>query len=272
MKVLDGKVVAESICKDFDKRIKLLKKEPNLAFLAIDGDEATKVYARKIEKNCEKYGIKFDLQMSKNKIEFMEKFENIKLDKTVTGIMFGQPLDKECLELINIVPPEKDVEGIGIQNMGKLFLGKDDVLIPCTSRAVIKIIEYYNIDLTGKRVVVVGRSNIVGKPLIPQLIAKNATLTICHSKTENIVEELKRADVVIMAIGKANFLKKEHIKNGAILIDVGINCVDGKIVGDIDFEDVKEKCSMITKVPGGVGNVTNALLIDNIIKSCNILK
>ena len=125
-----------------------------------------------------------------------------------------------------------------------------------------------NIDLTGKKVVVVGRSNIVGKPLIPQLLQKNATVTICHSKTRNLKEETKNADVVIMAIGKARFLKKDDIKDGAILIDVGINFEDGKIVGDVDFEDVKEKASMCTPVPGGIGTITNAILINNIIESC----
>ena len=149
--------------------------------------------------------------------------------------------------------------------MGKLFLGKKDAIIPCTSKAVIETLDFYNIDLTGKKVVVVGRSNIVGKPLIPQLLAKNATVTVCHSKTKNIDEELRQADVIVMAIGKAKFLKKEQIKEGAILIDVGINFENGKIVGDIDYEDIKDKASMCTPVPGGIGTVTNALLIDNII-------
>ncbi len=154
--------------------------------------------------------------------------------------------------------------------MGKLFVGKKDVNIPCTSKAVIKILEFYNIELTGKNVVVVGRSNIVGKPLIPQLLNKNATVTICHSKTKNINEILQRADIIIVAIGKAKFLKKEMIKKDAVLIDVGINFEEGKMCGDIDFEDVKEKALAITPVPGGVGAVTNALLIDNIISSMEI--
>ena len=181
--------------------------------------------------------------------------------------MFQQPLPKSLSDLINEIPAEKDIEGVGINNMGKLFLGRKDALIPCTSKAVIETIDYYNIDLTGKKVVVVGRSNIVGKPLIPQLLAKNATITLCHSKTKNIEQEIKQADVVIMAIGKAKFLKKEHIKNEAILIDVGINFENDKIVGDIDFEDIKEIASMCTPVPGGIGTITNTLLIDNIIKA-----
>ena len=185
--------------------------------------------------------------------------------------MFQQPLPQKLNNLIELLPANKDVEGIGTKNMGKLFLGKEDSIIPCTSRAVIELINYYNIDLTGKKVVLVGRSDIVGKPLIPQLLKKDATLTICHSKTKNIFEETKNADVVIIAIGKANFLKKDAIKDGAILIDVGINYKDGRIVGDIDFEDIKEKASMCTPVPGGIGKITNAILIDNIIKSKEIV-
>ena len=186
--------------------------------------------------------------------------------------MFQQPLSKNLSKLINELPPEKDIEGICNLNMGKLFVGERDVNIPCTSKAVIEILDFYDIDLTGKNVTIVGRSNIVGKPLIPQLLNKNATVTICHSKTNNIDEILKKSDVIIMAIGKAKFLKKEMIKNGAIIVDVGINFQDGKMVGDVDFEDVKDKAYAITPVPGGVGIVTNALLIDNIIKSAETKK
>ena len=265
MIILEGKSVAEKIISSFEEKIEKLEKKPCLAVLGINGDDASSVYIKRIQKNCEKYGIEFILKMANTPEEFKENFYKIKDDPSITGIMFQQPLPKDISELINEVAAKKDVEGIGIENMGKLFLGKNDAKIPCTSKAVIETLDYYNIDLTGKKVVIVGRSNIVGKPLIPQVLAKNATVTICHSKTENIDEELKVADVIIMAIGKAKFLKKEQIKQGAILIDVGINFEDGKIVGDIDFEDIKEKASMCTPVPGGIGTVTNALLIDNII-------
>ena len=267
MQILDGKQVSENIKKDFEEKIKQLEKMPHIAVLGIKGDEASEVYIRRIQKNCEKYGIKFTALISETEEEFVSNFNNVKNDETITGIMFQQPLSKKINNLINELPAKKDVEGIGIKNMGKLFLGEKDTLIPCTSRAVIETIDYYNIDLTGKKVVIVGRSNIVGKPLIPQILSKNATVTVCHSKTKNLSEETKNADVVIMAIGKPKFLKKEAIKEGAILLDVGINFEDGKIVGDIDFEDVKEKAAMCTPVPGGIGVVTNALLLDNIIKS-----
>ena len=151
--------------------------------------------------------------------------------------------------------------------MGKLFIGEENVNIPCTSKAVIEILDYYNIDLCGKNVTIVGRSNIVGKPLIPQLLSKNATVTICHSRTKNIEEILRKSDVIVMAIGKAKFLKKNMVKENAIIVDVGINFENGKMVGDVDFEDVKDMAYAITPVPGGVGVVTNSLLIDNIIGS-----
>ena len=199
--------------------------------------------------------------------EFIDCFNKVKNDKNITGIMFQQPLPNHLFNLINEIPYEKDIEGISEISMGKLFLGEEDVNIPCTSKAVIKILDYYNIDLEGKNVVVVGRSNIVGKPLIPQLLNKNATITICHSKTKNIENILKNADVIIMAIGKAKFLKSDMIKENSVLIDVGINFENGKMVGDIDFEDVSKKSYAITPVPGGVGVVTNILLIDNIINS-----
>ena len=269
--LLDGKVVAENIKKDFEKRINQIKIEkninPHIAVLGIEGDEASLTYVKRIQKNCEKYGIEFTLKMAKTEDGFVKDFNQVINDDTITGIMCQQPLPKNIYELINTIPINKDIEGITHLSLGKLFVGEKNINIPCTSRAVIEILDYYNIDLTGKNVVVVGRSNIVGKPLIPQLLNKNATVTICHSKTKNIKEILKQADVIVMAIGKAKWLKKEMIKDDVILIDVGINFENGKMCGDIDFEDVKEKAYAITPVPGGVGVVTNSLLIDNIINS-----
>ena len=269
--LLEGKKVAQNKTKDFTQRIQKLQQEKNItpyiAILGLAGDEASLTYIKKIEKNCNQYGIKFLLKLSTNEQEFIENFNKIKQNEEITGIMFQQPLPQNLSELINEIPPQKDIEGITDLSMGKLFTGKKEVNIPCTSKAVIETLDFYGIDLTGKNVVIVGRSNIVGKPLIPQLLNKNATVTICHSKTKNIQEILKQADVIIMAIGKAKFLKKEMIKKGAILVDVGINFEDGKMVGDIDFEDVKERAHAITPVPGGIGVVTNTLLIDNIIKT-----
>ena len=265
--LLEGKSVADKIKKEIEHKMKQLKQKPYVAVLGIQGDDASLAYIKKIEKNCNKYVIKFELKLAQNEEEFLQNFKEAKQNKEITGIMFQQPLKKELFNLINEIPPEKDIEGISFLNMGKLFLDEENVNIPCTSKAVIEILDFYNIDLTGKKVTVVGRSNIVGKPLIPQLLQKNATLTICHSKTKNMTEILKNSDIIIMAIGKAKFLKKEMIKKDAIIIDVGINFDNGKIVGDADFEDLKEKAYAITPVPGGVGVVTNSLLLVNIIKS-----
>ena len=267
MQILDGKLVAANINKEIEERLKSQKTKPNIAILGIKGDEASNTYIKRIEKNCQKFGIGFNLFLAETEEQFKANFEKIKDDEKITGIMFQQPLSKELSNLINEIPSNKDIEGLSNANMGKLFIGEKDAIAPCTSKAVIEVLDYYNIDLTGKKVAVLGRSNIVGKPLIPQLLQKNATVTICHSKTQNLKEETRNADVVIMAIGKAKFLKKEDIKDGAILIDVGINFEDGKIVGDIDFEDIKEKASMCTPVPGGIGTITNAVLIRNIIES-----
>ena len=272
MEILEGKSVANNIKRTFEERLNNLEIKPNIAVLGLKIDGASDVYIRNIKKNCEIYGIKFNLVLSENAEEFKKNFEIVKKDENITGIMFQQPLEKGLCDLINDIPENKDIEGIGINNMGKLFLGKKDALIPCTSKAVIETIDYYGIDLEGKKVVVVGRSNIVGKPLIPQLLNKNATVTICHSKTKNLNEELKNADIIIMAIGKANFLKKEMIKKDAIVLDVGINVEEGKIVGDVDFNDINDYAKAATPVPGGIGVVTNAVLIDNIIKSAELKK
>ena len=270
--LLEGKSVANNIKKDFKLRIEKLKNEKNIypyiAVLGIVGDEASLTYVKRIEKNCNEYGIKLLLKLAKNEEEFIANFENVKKNNEITGIMFQQPLSNHLFKLINEIPAKKDIEGIGDINMGKLFLGKKDTNIPCTRRAVIETLDFYNIDLAGKNVTIVGRSNIVGKPLIPQILNKNATVTVCHSKTKNIDEILRKSDVIIMAIGKARFLKKEMIKKDTVIIDVGINFENGKMVGDVDFEDIKEKAYAITPVPGGIGVVTNSLLIDNIIKSC----
>ena len=266
MKILEGKSVAESIESTFERRLSEMNNIPNIAVLGFNVDEASFAYIERIKKNCEKYKIGCNIFMADNEEEFKKNFSKVKNDNHITGIMFQYPLPKELSNLINEIPPEKDIEGIGINNMGKLFTGDKSAIVPCTSKAVIDTLDYYNINLAGKKVVIVGRSNIVGKPLIPQLLAKNATVTICHSKTANLSEETRQADVVIMAIGKARFLKKEDIKEGAILIDVGINFDDRKIVGDIDFEDIKEKALACTPVPGGIGTVTNAELLNNIIR------
>jgi len=268
--LLEGKTPAEQIKATFENRVSYLKQnniEPKLAVLGLNMKDASNSYVKRIENNCNKYGIGFELFIANSEEEFIDNFNKVKDDLKYTSIMFQEPLPKHLSKLINRVDINRDVEGISDENFGKLFKGDTNINIPCTSRAVIEILDFYNVDLEGKNVVVVGRSNIVGKPLIPQLLNKNATVTVCHSRTKNMSEILKKADVVIVAVGNINFLQKDMIKDDAIVIDVGTNYVNGKVVGDVDFENVKDKAFAITPVPGGVGIVTNALLIENIIAS-----
>lgn len=269
--LLDGKIVAENIKKNIENRINKMKIKPYIAVLGLNQDRASLTYVKSIEKNCKKYGINIDVILANTEDEFIKNFIEVKQNDKITGVMFQEPLPKKLSGLINELPFEKDIEGISLINKGRLFAGEKNVNIPCTSKAVIELLDYYNIDLSGKKVTIVGRSNIVGKPLLLQILEKNATVTICHSKTKNIKEELMNSDVIIMAIGKAKFLKGNMIKKDCILIDVGINFENGKMVGDIDFEDVKDIAMAVTPVPGGVGVVTNAVLLDNIIKSTNMI-
>lgn len=268
--LLEGKTPAEQIKATFENRVSYLKQnniEPKLAVLGLNMKDASNSYVKRIENNCNKYGIGFELFIANSEEEFIDNFNKVKDDLKYTSIMFQEPLPKHLSKLINEVDINRDVEGVSDENFGKLFKGDTNVNIPCTSRSVMEILDFYNINLEGKNVVVVGRSNIVGKPLIPQLLNKNATVTVCHSRTKNMSEILKKADVVIVAVGNINFLQKDMIKDDAIVIDVGTNYVNGKVVGDVDFENVKDKAFAITPVPGGVGIVTNALLIENIIAS-----
>lgn len=268
--LLEGKTPAEQIKATFENRVSYLKQnniEPQLAVLGLNMKDASNSYVKRIENNCNKYGIGFELFIANSEEEFAENFNKVSANSKYTSIMFQEPLPKHLSKLINKVDINRDVEGVSDENFGKLFKGDTNVNIPCTSRSVMEILDFYNINLEGKNVVVVGRSNIVGKPLIPQLLNKNATVTVCHSRTKNMSEILKRADVVIVAVGNINFLQKDMIKDDAIVIDVGTNYVNGKVVGDVDFENVKDKAFAITPVPGGVGIVTNALLIENIIAS-----
>ena len=268
--LLEGKTPAEQIKSTFKDRIDFLKRngiEPKLAVLALNMNEASGSYVKRIENNCQKYCIGFELFNANTEKEFVEIFHKVKENQAFTSIMFQEPLPKQLSKLINEVGSNRDVEGISDENFGRLFKGDTNVNIPCTSRSVIEILNFYKIDLEGKNVAVIGRSNIVGKPLIPQLLNKNATVTVCHSRTKNIPEILKKSDVVIVAVGNSNFLQEDMIKNDSVVIDVGTNYVNGKLVGDVDFEKVKEKAFAITPVPGGVGIVTNALLIENIISS-----
>ena len=252
----------------------LKKKNINskLAVIMVGEDPASKVYVRNKSRACEDVGIKYEEDLLDSKItqkELIELIEKLNNDKTINGILLQSPIPSnlDINEAFRTISPEKDVDGFNPVNVGKLVLNQD-TFVSCTPYGIMKMFEEYNIDLTGKNVVILGRSNIVGKPLIHCCLNKNATVTSCHSKTQNLAQKAKEADVLISAIGKANFVTADMVKDGAVVIDVGINRLDnGKITGDVDFESVKEKASYITPVPGGVGPMTIAMLMNNVIKA-----
>ncbi len=271
MVLLDGKAVVlkkeEELLEKSNKLIEKYNRKPCLAILSCNAEQASKTYVMRIQKTCKKFNIDVKIFDMESEDEFIKCFNEVNIDEKITGIMLQEPLSKKLKSIITEMNPKKDVEGLTDENLGKLFLNKEEKIVPCTAKAVTDILDFYGVVVEGKKVVILGRSNIVGKPLALELIARNATVTLCHSKTSNVGKETMSADIVVVAIGKANYLKAENIRVGALVVDIGINFLDGKIVGDVDFESVKGKVSSITPVPGGVGIVTNYCLIENILKT-----
>ena len=273
--IIDGKELAKKIRANLKIECEELKKKninSKLAVIMVGEDPASKVYVRNKSRACEDVGIKYEeylLDVNTTQKELVELIEKLNNDKTINGILLQSPIPSnlDVNEAFRTISPQKDVDGFNPVNVGKLVLNQD-TFVSCTPYGIMKMFEEYDIDLTGKNVVILGRSNIVGKPLIHCCLNKNATVTSCHSKTQNIAQKAKEADVLISAIGKANFVTADMVKDGAVVIDVGINRLDnGKITGDVDFESVKEKASYITPVPGGVGPMTIAMLMNNVIKA-----
>ena len=273
--IIDGKELAKKIRANLKIECEELKKKninSKLAVIMVGEDPASKVYVRNKSRACEDVGIKYEEYLLDSKItqkELIELIEKLNNDKTINGILLQSPIPSnlDINEAFRTISPEKDVDGFNPLNVGKLVLNQD-TFVSCTPYGIMKMFEEYDIDLTGKNVVILGRSNIVGKPLIHCCLNKNATVTSCHSKTQNLAQKAKEADILISAIGKANFVTADMVKENAVVIDVGINRLDnGKITGDVDFESVKEKASYITPVPGGVGPMTIAMLMNNVIKA-----
>lgn len=273
--IIDGKELAKKIRANLKIECDELNKEgikSKLAVIMVGDDPASKVYVRNKSKACEEVGIEYEEYLIGSNIaqkELIDLIKKLNQDKTVNGILLQSPIPSnlDINEAFRTIAPEKDVDGFNPVNVGKLVLNQD-TFVSCTPFGIIKMFEEYNIDLTGKNVVILGRSNIVGKPLIHCCLNKNATVTTCHSKTQNLKEIASKADILISAIGKANFVTEDMVKENAVVIDVGINRLDnGKITGDVDFENVKEKASYITPVPGGVGPMTIAMLMNNVIKA-----
>lgn len=277
MEIIDGKKLAKQIRENLKIECEELKEKginPKLAVIMVGDDKASKIYVKNKSKACNEIGIQYEeylLDKNINQNELIELIEKLNNDKTVHGILLQSPVPDrlDINEAFRKISPEKDVDGFNPTNVGKLALNQD-TFVSCTPYGIMRMFEAYNIDLEGKKVVIIGRSNIVGKPLMQCCLNKNATVTICHSKTKNVKEHVKDADVVITAIGKPEYVTADMVKDGAIVIDVGINRTeDGKIVGDVDFENVSKKASYITPVPGGVGPMTIAMLMNNVIKACN---
>jgi len=275
MKKLNGKKIAEKIKSNLMNEVKNLKKKtgkaPHLLVLQYGEDAAGKAYAQRIEKNCKSIGIEFEYQQFiKQPNKFKNKLKEANENPTITSIMVQQPLPKNLTDSLEMINPQKDVEGITSASLGKLFVGLD-TLNPATAEACIEILDYYDTPIKGQRAVVVGRSNIVGKPVSILLQQKHATVTMCHSRTRDLEWELKQADIVIAAVGKAEMIKGKMLNENSVIIDVGTNFIDGKLLGDVDFDSAAQKVKAITPVPGGVGTVTNQVLMRNIVKSFKTL-
>lgn len=275
MEIIDGKKIAKEIRENLKIKCDELKEKganPKLAVIMVGEDKASQVYVRNKSKACNEIGIEFEEYLLNENIqqeELIELIQKLNNDITIHGILLQSPIPAHLNinEAIRTIAPEKDVDGFNPVNVGKLCLNQD-TFVSCTPYGIMKMFEAYNIDLTGKNVTILGRSNIVGKPLIQCCLNKNATVTVCHSKTKDLKKYTKDADVIIAAIGKSKFVTADMIKQGAVVIDVGINRgEDGKITGDVDFENVSQKASYITPVPGGVGPMTIAMLMNNVIKA-----
>ncbi len=271
-KIIDGKKIAADVRQDIAKRTAEFKEAngfvPGLAVVIVGEDPASQVYVRNKKKACVDVGFYsevHEMPEATTMDELLGKIEELKNNPAVHGILVQLPLPKHLDEkaVIAAIPPEKDVDAFHLINTGKIMLGEYSFL-PCTPAGVMKLLEYENIDVSGKECVVIGRSNIVGKPMAMLLLHANGTVTIAHSRTKDLAEVTRRADILVVAIGKADFVKGDMIKEGAVVIDVGMNRrEDGKLTGDVDYAEAFEKASAITPVPGGVGPMTITMLLEN---------
>lgn len=271
MKLLDGKIVKKEILGKLKEEINNLERKPGLVVIQVGNDPASKVYVGQKEKMAKQLGyeyqhIKLDENVTEEEVE--EIIIKLNKDDKVDGMLVQMPLPKHLnsKKIQNLIDADKDVDGLNDLNAGKLMHNIDS-LMPCTPKGIMDILDYYKITVSGKNVVIIGRSDLVGKPLAAMMLNNNATVTVCHSKTENIEKYTKRADILVVAIGKKGFITREMIKKGTVVIDVGINRVEDKLYGDVDFESVKDKVSYITPVPGGVGQMTVAELGMNVLKA-----
>lgn len=272
MKIIDGKEIAKKVFEEVKRETENLSSKPSIAVILVGDNLASGIYVRNKEKKAVECGFEsrvlhFEAEISQQRLE--DEIDKLNKDNNVDAILVQLPLPKhiDTYRILEKILPDKDVDGFHPENAGRLFSGLKPYAIPCTPTGIIRLLKEYEVPLEGSNAVVIGRSNIVGKPISMLLLAENATVTMCHSKTENIKEIVKTADIVVSAVGIPLFVKGDWIKEGAIVIDVGINRnEDNKLVGDVDFEVVKDKASLITPVPGGVGPMTIAMLLKNTIE------
>ena len=272
--ILDGKAMSEKLRTEIAGRVTALKEKgviPGLAVILVGKDPASEIYVRNKGKGCEEVGIysrtiKLPEEITQQALN--SEIEKLNNDPAIHGILVQLPLPRHLdeQEALARILPEKDVDGFHLINAGHMLTGTEGV-VACTPRGALYMIKSTGADLAGKEAVVIGRSNIVGKPMAMLLLRENCTVTICHSRTKNLAEHTRQADILVTAVGKAGFVTADMVKPGAIVIDVGINRIDGKVRGDVDFENVKEKAAWITPVPGGVGRMTITMLLDNTVEA-----
>ena len=279
--LLDGKDVAKRVREELKAKADKLKQEnifPKLAVIMVGNDASSKIYVKNKSKACKEVGIEFEeylLDENTKQEELLNLIDKLNNKDDVHGILLQSPIPKHLdINLaFRTIKPEKDVDGFHPVNIGELSLNQE-CFVSCTPLGIMRILQEYKIDIEGKHAVIIGRSNIVGKPMLQCMLNKNATVTVCHSKTKNLREITKQADILVVAIGKPKFVTEDMVKDNVVVIDVGINRnEEGKVCGDIDFENVSKKASYITPVPGGVGPMTIAMLMNNVIKATkNMIK
>ena len=275
MVLIDGKKISGQIRNRLAEEVRELKKKtgktPGLATVLVGDDPASAVYVRNKNKICGELGFQsFEQKLSADTSEeqLLQLVGELNSNKNIHGILVQLPLPDQIdsEKILQAIDPKKDVDGFHPVNVGKLVVG-NALLTPCTPTGIIELLDHYDIEISGKHAVIIGRSNIVGKPVSMLLLQRNATITICHSRTQDLEEVTRSADIIVAAVGRANFVTEEMVSEGTVVIDVGINRVDGKLTGDVDFEPVSKKASHITPVPGGVGPMTIALLMENTLKA-----
>ena len=274
-KIIDGKQLAQQIREGLTQKVEELKRQgktPGLAVVLVGEDPASQVYVRNKEKGCAEVGIMskvFRLPEETTQEELLKLVDELNHDATIHGILVQLPLPKQIDELaiLRAISPQKDVDGFHVQSAGALMTGQKG-FVACTPKGIIALIKSTGVEITGKQAVVIGRSNIVGKPVALLLLNENATVTICHSRTKDLASITRSADILVVAIGKPEFVTGDMIKKGAVVIDVGTSRVDGKLKGDVKFDEAIEVAGYITPVPGGVGPMTITMLLSNTVEAC----